>query len=55
MHRVHSFHQEQTKVHQVAVTPAAVAFKLIQQVWRQLFIGTGEIVGNPDAPPCPTH
>ena len=55
MNRVHPFHQEQAEVHQVTVTPAAVAFELIQQVRRQLFIRARQIVGNPDAPPCATH
>ncbi|CCK18174.1 hypothetical protein BN136_4184 [Cronobacter universalis NCTC 9529] len=55
VNRVHPFHQEQTEVHQVAVTPAAVALELIQQVRRKLFIRAWQIVGNPHAPARAAH
>ena len=55
MNRVHPFHQEQTEVHQVTVTPAAVTLELVQQVRRQLFVRSRQVVGNPDAPASTTH
>ncbi len=55
VHRVHPFHQEQAEVHQVAVTPAAVALQLVQQVRRQLLIGARQIVRDPDAPAGAAH
>ena len=55
MNRVHPSHEEQAEVHQVALAPAAVAFQLVQQVRRQLFIGARQIVGNPHAPAGAAH
>ena len=55
VNRVHPFYQEQAEVHQVTVTPAAVTLELVQQVRRQLFVRSRQVVGNPDAPASTTH
>ncbi len=55
MYRVHPFDEEQAEVHQVAVTPAAVTLQFIQQVRRQLFIRSRQVVGNPHPPTGTTH
>ncbi len=55
VYRVHPFDEEQAEVHQVTVTPATVTLQLIQQVRRQLFIGTRQVVGNPHPPTSTTH
>ena len=55
MNRVHPSDKEQAEVHQVALTPATVAFQLVQQVRRQLLIGARQIVGNPHPPAGTAH
>lgn len=52
MNRVHPSDKEQAEVHQVALTPATVAFQLVQQVRRQFLIGARQIVGNPHPQPA---
>ena len=55
MNRVHPFYEEQAEVHQVTVTPAALTLEPIQQVRRQLFVRSRQVVGDPDAPASTTH
>ena len=50
-----SLQQEQPEVHQISLTPAAVALQFVDEVRRHLLVAAAEIVDDPHRPARAAH